>query len=747
VAASNRSTALCRKHCFRNAVTGQLSHYWRSPGARLYRGFAPQELSNLLWATAKMGYRHKALLTAAADQAARQLEAEMGVETDGAAAVDGTHVGGSTEEDVIVRRNVLCTTGTKGYGHIRPPAGDPNSWKPAPRLPALREGYDVEDDITDSSIAAQIYRNSAMTAAAAATTTGRVVRHGRSGSGSHPPGQHKYHHHKQQQQPHQQQPICWSNQAVSNTTWAYATLGFQPGEKYLRQVCRHLSSPQHLPGYKWQEIANTVWALASLQHRDCTAALAAVEREVVARLGGASLNLAAADDDNGMAGEQHQRHQRQAPLHNRLIMECLPELRPQHVSNLLWSYATLQHPAPALFTTLLPLLERRLPLFSEQEISNSVWATARLQVYDEKVMDAVAEHICLHRRLPYLKPQEVANIAWAYSGLRHEHRALFDGLVGCMVDFIHMPGAAAAAAASNTASADTAADAETNLNINTDIDTSTQTKTKTKTKTARSSTVKMPELASICGSVATFGWHYPALLSATKQWLIRLVTFYRRSTLFYKQRRHQETQRLKEQDDQHVSSSSSGPLLLPTGVIINHAQRQEGAAAAGALEATSAAGHHAEAAVVGLDIGSAQQQQQLPATADERYSSRPYWQQQEQQQQQLVKARDVCYLMWGLSLVGACSPEMWGQLMELMGRVLEDRGGSDIDELLDEELSQVYQVGVVSVRTVVALFIGGETCSRTASLGFISGSRPSISSRCCIMVMRKRYINEKAYRK
>jgi hypothetical protein len=53
---------------------------------------------------------------------------------------------------------------------------------------------------------------------------------------------------------------------------------------WLPQVCRHLCCQPLLSAYQWQHLANTVWALATLQHHDHQA-LAAVEREVAARLG------------------------------------------------------------------------------------------------------------------------------------------------------------------------------------------------------------------------------------------------------------------------------------------------------------------------------------------------------------------------------------------------------------------------------------------------------------------------------
>ena len=51
---------------------------------------------------------------------------------------------------------------------------------------------------------------------------------------------------------------------MSNSLWAYAKLGYNPGREVLDVTAQR--AVQSLPQYTSQEIANTLWALATLEH-------------------------------------------------------------------------------------------------------------------------------------------------------------------------------------------------------------------------------------------------------------------------------------------------------------------------------------------------------------------------------------------------------------------------------------------------------------------------------------------------
>lgn len=71
-------------------------------------------------------------------------------------------------------------------------------------------------------------------------------------------------------------------QAVSNSLWAYAKLGYNPGREVLdAAVHRALHS---LPQYTPQEVANTLWALATLEHHPGVQLLDASALQIARRI-------------------------------------------------------------------------------------------------------------------------------------------------------------------------------------------------------------------------------------------------------------------------------------------------------------------------------------------------------------------------------------------------------------------------------------------------------------------------------
>lgn len=66
--------------------------------------------------------------------------------------------------------------------------------------------------------------------------------------------------HPQARRPNQASLPRWQ----ANFAWAYATLGVAPSNACLDALCEHARA--HLAAFPPQNISNTAWALATLQH-------------------------------------------------------------------------------------------------------------------------------------------------------------------------------------------------------------------------------------------------------------------------------------------------------------------------------------------------------------------------------------------------------------------------------------------------------------------------------------------------
>ncbi|GLI71256.1 hypothetical protein VaNZ11_016362, partial [Volvox africanus] len=499
----------------------------------------------------------------------------------------------------------------------------------------------------------------------------------------------------------------WGSRSVRSALWSYAALRCHPGNDFIWQVCRHLVSERHLRSLSVRDLIQCVWALATFRqleradaeggltavregkHRSqcCTAALAAMEREVVVRLKTGRAGLV----DETQEGDRTQPLRRRETLaeaeveakaevatrfgnssgssngssrHLQARMEG-PEggegqgkpssrlhrelLRPQHVADLLWSYATLEHPAPDLFTTLLPLLEHQLAFFSNAAMSRCTWAAAALGVYDSRFMDAVADNICSHR-LPYLKPQELASSAWAYGELGHAHKTLFDGLVSYTVSYVWP-------------------------------------------RADRSMTLR--EISTVCAAAGVFGWRYPVLTDAAARVLARLLI---PMGQWGHLRDKHGTAFARDSHSRCQPASAIPPTglasigLCSTTATAGASGSDEASAAAAAMAVTqhctrSVSVHYennrpASSAVSSTSGSSSSNNNNstgdgngttpAPATTTARTTTGGLG--PGAALLLLPSEHDVAALSWGFSLVGGCSPEMWAQLMELMGRVVEEEG-------------------------------------------------------------------------
>ena len=71
-------------------------------------------------------------------------------------------------------------------------------------------------------------------------------------------------------------------QAVSNSQWAYAKLGYNPGRELLDCTARRAGGMLHQ--YTSQEIANSLWAFATLEHHTGAQLLDAAAVQIARRI-------------------------------------------------------------------------------------------------------------------------------------------------------------------------------------------------------------------------------------------------------------------------------------------------------------------------------------------------------------------------------------------------------------------------------------------------------------------------------
>ncbi|BDA46187.1 probable RAP domain-containing protein, chloroplastic [Coccomyxa sp. Obi] len=143
-------------------------------------------------------------------------------------------------------------------------------------------------------------------------------------------------------------------QSVANFCWAFATLNVAPSNQCLTALAEHANHT--LKQFSPQNISNTAWAVATLQFKHLTL-MTNVASEVTARLSSAESSA----------------------------------FSRQHLANLIWSFATLElDPGPAFLRAVANAMAERASNCNPQEISNTVWAYAKLRFYDAAVMDTFA---------------------------------------------------------------------------------------------------------------------------------------------------------------------------------------------------------------------------------------------------------------------------------------------------------------------------------------------------------------------
>lgn len=90
-------------------------------------------------------------------------------------------------------------------------------------------------------------------------------------------------------------------QAVSNSLWAYAKLGYNPGSRLLDVTAQRATGMLHQ--YTSQEIANTLWALSVLEHHPGSMLLDAAAVQIVRRVEEFSPQVSLRNDQHQLAAD------------------------------------------------------------------------------------------------------------------------------------------------------------------------------------------------------------------------------------------------------------------------------------------------------------------------------------------------------------------------------------------------------------------------------------------------------------
>ena len=217
-------------------------------------------------------------------------------------------------------------------------------------------------------------------------------------------------------------------QAVSNTLWAFATLGYLPEDDLLDRVALHAAAT--MATFRPQATSNTLWAMAKLGYAPPEELFVAAAAQIEADMGCSVPQ----DISNSLWAFATLRHHPGTGLLAAAASRAVataPRFKPQEVANTLWAFATLGHDpgAPAL-DALAAQAASRVHAFRPQAISNSLWAFARLGYSPgHAALDAVAAHVgaSLHQ----FTAQELANTLWALAALEfYPGAGLLDAAAG-----------------------------------------------------------------------------------------------------------------------------------------------------------------------------------------------------------------------------------------------------------------------------------------------------------------------------
>jgi len=204
-------------------------------------------------------------------------------------------------------------------------------------------------------------------------------------------------------------------QNIANTLWAFATLGFRPSKALLVGLTEQTVAVQG--DFKAQEISNTLWAFATLGLQPSEELMAGTMKQAVAVQGDfnpqniantlwAFATLGLQPSEELMAGMMKQ------------AVAVQGEFKPQNIANTLWAFATLGlQPSEALMAATMKQTVAVQGDFNPQAIANTLWAFATLGLQPSEALMAGMMKQAVAMQGDF-NPQAIANTLWAFATLR-----------------------------------------------------------------------------------------------------------------------------------------------------------------------------------------------------------------------------------------------------------------------------------------------------------------------------------------
>lgn len=98
-----------------------------------------------------------------------------------------------------------------------------------------------------------------------------------------------------------------------------------------------------------------------------------------------------------------------------VLLEKMQHFNAQAIANLLWSCGKLQWKCEEVCSASFEVVKKNISTFQPQNVANYLWAMAKLRLKNEELVRLLTDHVALH--LMEFNTQELANVYWALGTL------------------------------------------------------------------------------------------------------------------------------------------------------------------------------------------------------------------------------------------------------------------------------------------------------------------------------------------